>query len=309
MPRPSSTWLLELLGLGALWGGSYVLIRVAVPEVGPVPLVWLRVAIAVLALSPVVIIAARSGFRPDRRLAGRLLLLGTVNAALPFTLIAAAQVHLTASMSAILNATTALFTAAIAAAVFGERLGVARAAALVVGLTGVGLVVGLSDLPGDRASLLAVGACLLAALSYAVGTTWAGRGFRGVPPPVMAFGQQAATATVLLIPATATATWELPSAKAALCVAGLGLLCTAGAYLLYFHLVTTVGPTRTSLVTFLVPCFGVLFGVTLLGEHAGPSTLLGGLLVLASVLLVGRRPKPAPAPAPLPRPGVARPGD
>jgi multidrug transporter EmrE-like cation transporter len=175
-------WLFELLALGALWGGSYVFIRVAAPVVGPAPLVWLRVMIATVALSPLLYLAIRRGLRAPRRFVPRLLLLAAVNAALPFTLIAAAEVHMAASLAAILNATTALFTAVISAVLFGERLGAARLGALVVGLSGVGLVVGWSEMPSGATGLLAAGGCMVAALCYAFGTIYAGRGFVGVPP-------------------------------------------------------------------------------------------------------------------------------
>jgi drug/metabolite transporter (DMT)-like permease len=255
--------LRALLLLGALWGASFLFIEVAVPTLGPVLLVDLRVLLAAGAL---VLCAVAVGSLPALRARWKeFLFLGGLNAAAPFTLIATSQLNLTASLAAILNSTTPLFGAVVAAVWIGEALTVRKAVGLLLGVAGVAVLVGLDPVPLSGVVLLAVGASLLAALCYALGGVYAKRTFSGVSPLGMGIGQQTGAAVILLPPAVATLPGELPSLAVVLSVLGLALLSTAVAYLLYFRLITSVGPTKTLTVTFLVPVFGVLFGVLLLG--------------------------------------------
>ncbi len=273
-----------LLALGALWGGSFLFIRVAVPSVGPLLLMELRVGIASLALA---VFAAAVGRRPKLRARWRqFLLIGTLNAAIPFTLIAAAEVHLTASLAAILNSTTVMF-AAVAAAVWSrDPLTARKVVGIVLGVLGVAVLVGWDPVELDGAVLLSVGAMLAASLSYGISAVYVKRTFVGVPPLGMAIGQLTG-ATVVLFPfAALSVPGEKPPAAATASVLALALLSTALAYLFYFRLITNVGPTSTVTVTLLVPLFGVLFGVLFLDEPFGPGTLAGLGIVLVSVVLV-----------------------
>jgi len=273
-----------LLLLGALWGASFLFIEVAVPALGPVLLVDLRVLLAATALALCTVIVGRL---PALRARWKeFLILGGLNAAAPFTLIAASQLNLTASLAAILNSTTPLFAAVVAAAWIGEALTVRKAVGLLLGVVGVAVLVGLDPVPLSGTVLLSVGASLLAALCYALGGVYAKRAFLGVSPLGMGIGQQAGAATLLLPPAIAAVPGEPPSLAVELSVLGLALLSTAVAYLLYFHLITSVGPTKTLTVTFLVPVFGVLFGVLLLEEPVGIGTLVAMGTILSSVALV-----------------------
>ncbi len=213
-------------------------------------------------------------------------MLGCVNAAVPFTLIAASEIALTASLASILNSTTPLFSAVVAAAWIGEALSAKKVAGLVLGIVGVAVLVGWTPVPFDRVVALSIGASLLAALCYALGATYAKRTFSGTEPLAMAVGQQAAAGVLLLPLAAATFPGEAPSLLVVLCVVGLAVLSTAVAYLIYFRLLASVGPTKTLTVTFLVPVFGLLFGVVLLGEPAGIGTLVGLGIILSSVTLV-----------------------
>lgn len=270
--------------LGALWGGSFLFIRVAVPALGPALLMELRVFLAAVALVLYAVTLGRlGGFRSRWR---QFLILGGLNAALPFTLIAAAEINLTASLASILNATTPLFTAVVAALWIGEPLTARKAVGLMLGVTGVAVLVGWNPQTLSGVVILSVCASLAAALAYGLGGVYAKRAFSGVPPLTMAVGQQAAAAAILLPLAAATLPTEPPSVTVAASVFALALLSTAFAYLLYFRLITNVGPTRTLTVTFLVPVFGVFFGVLLLDEPLGTGTLLGMGIILASVALV-----------------------
>jgi len=273
-----------LATLGALWGASFLFIRVAVPALGPFLLVEVRVGVAAAVLSLSVLVARRV---PKIRSRWRsFLLLGFINAAVPFSLISAAEIHLTASLAAILNSTTVMFTAIVAALWMGDPLTVRKLVGIILGIVGVTALVGWDPLPLTGAVLLSVAAMLLASLGYALGGTYAKHSFSGIPPIGMAIGQLTA-ATALLLPFSAVSVPErAPSLVVALCVLALALLSTVAAYLIYFRLITNVGPTSTSTVTLLVPVFGLLFGVLLLDEPFGPGTLVGLVLILSSVVLI-----------------------
>ena len=280
--RPKDVFALVLLG--AIWGSSFLFIRVSVPALGPFLLMEVRVGLAALALAP---LAVALGRVPEIRSRWRpFLVVGLLNAAIPFTLIAFAEIEITASLAAILNSTTVLFSALVAAAWTGDPLTVRKIAGVVLGVFGVAVLVGLDPLPVNGAVLLAVGASLGASLSYAISGTYIRQTFSGVRPLTLAVGQQTGAALLLLIPASATLPAEMPSLPATLSALALAILCTALAYLLFFTLIANVGPTSTLTVTFLAPGFGVLFGVLLLGEPFGPGTLAGLGIILLSVALV-----------------------
>jgi drug/metabolite transporter (DMT)-like permease len=280
--RPGDLGALTLLG--ALWGGSFLFISVAVPALGPALLVELRVLLAAVALALCAVVVGR--FPALRSQWKEFLILGGLNAAAPFMLIAISQLNLTASLAAIMNSTTPLFAAVVATAWIGEELTMRKILGLLLGVVGVAVLVGLDPVPLNGVVLLSVGASLLAALCYALGGVYAKRTFPGVPPLAMGIGQQATAAAILLPLAAANRPEEPPSLAVVLSVLGLALLSTAVAYLLYFRLMASVGPTKTLTVTFLVPVFGVLFGVLLLGDPVGVGTFAGMGIILSSVALV-----------------------
>jgi drug/metabolite transporter (DMT)-like permease len=262
-----------LLALAALWGGSFLFIKVAVDELGPVALACGRVLLAAAAL--VVLTRARA------RLGWKWVALGAINASAPFVLIGFAEGRIGASLAAILNAATPLFSAIVA----GEALTRRRLAGLVLGMSGVALVVGLAPVDLSGHFLVGAAASLGAALCYAFGTNYVRRSFAGIPPATLALGQQLGAGAVLL-PFVALAPPATPNAGDLAALVALAIPCTAIAYLLYFRLVAEVGPTSTLTVTMLVPVFGVFWAAVLLGEHVGIGTIVGGLVVLASVRLV-----------------------
>ncbi|MBD0355180.1 MAG: DMT family transporter [Rubrobacteraceae bacterium] len=280
--RPKDLGALMLLG--ALWGGSFLFIRVAVPALGPFVLMELRVGLAVVALTLYVVVVGRlSKLRSRWR---EFLIIGTVNTAIPFSLIAAAEIYLTASLAAILNSTTVLFTALVAAVWMGDPLTRRKVVGVILGIVGVAVLVGWDPIELSGVILLSVGAMLAASLSYALGAVYIKRTFKGIPPLSMSLGQLTGGAIILLPLAAASLPGERPSAAVTLCVLGLALLSTAVAYLLYFRLIENVGPTSTVTVTLLVPLFGLLFGVLLLDEPFGWGTLAGLAIILSSVTLV-----------------------
>ncbi|MCI4347331.1 MAG: DMT family transporter, partial [Thermoplasmata archaeon] len=277
-----------LFVLGAIWGLSYVFIRVAVPLLGPAYLMGLRVAIA--SGVTLLYIAATGQWAtalPSFRNRGRqFLVLGLINAAIPFTLIAASELVLNASYAAILNATTPVFSALAAAAWLTRPLTFRVVGGIAIGIAGVAIAVG-----GGPVSLnpLLFGAILLGvggALSYGVGGTYAHRYVSDVAPVTASLGQTLA-ATAILLPfalvEAPSARWTVPGATSLI---GLAVLSTFVAYLLYFRILQKVGPTETLTVTFLIPIFGVIWGHALLGEPIGVGTIVGLAVVLIGVALV-----------------------
>jgi drug/metabolite transporter (DMT)-like permease len=281
--------LAMLLGLAALWGASFLFMRVAVPEFGPIALADGRVALAGAAL---LAYAIAIGARPRLRARWRdYLLLGTINAALPFSLLAAAELEIEASLAAVLNAMAPMCGAIVGAVWLRTRITHAAKFGLVLGVVGVALVVGLSPFTIDLQFVLAVLACLAAAFAYGVGANIVRVRFTGEPPLAMAIGQQLAAALVLLPLLPVVPVREAPGAVDVACLLALALGSTGIAYLLYFRLLAELGPTGGMTVIFVVPVFGVLWGALFLDEAIHLATILGGAVILVSVWLITRAPR------------------
>jgi drug/metabolite transporter (DMT)-like permease len=288
-----------LVLLGAIWGASYLFIRVAAPAFGPMVLMFSRVVLAGLVLLGY---AAYLRQLPDYRHTWRkFLVLGLINSAIPFTLIAWSELTLNASLAAILNSTTPLFTALIAALIGKESLTWQKIAGVLLGIVGVAVLVGGSPLVLNKAVILAAFASLVAALFYGIGTVFASLSFHGMRPLHTSIGQLLGASVVMVIPATVSIPSEPPSWNAVWAFLALALLSTSVAYLLYFYLINHVGPTRTASVTFLVPIFGSIWGILFLNEPFSVGMLIGGAIILASVgLVLGaryRKPRVAVEPA------------
>jgi len=273
----------ELVTLAMLWGGAFLFMRVGAPQFGPFALIALRVGIASVLL--LALAAARGRLGEMRRHAPALALLGVVNSAVPFVLFAYAALHVTAGFSAILNSTSPMFTAIVAYAWFGERLGAARVLGLVVGLAGVVVLAWERVSWTSGAAASAVGACLVASAFYGVGGNLARRRLAGVDPYTVAAGSQCAASAVLLPFAIAAWPAASPSPLAWGAVAVLGLASTGVAFILYFRLIANVGPSKAITVTFLVPAFGMLFGALFLGERVTASMAAGAVIVVAGTAM------------------------
>jgi drug/metabolite transporter (DMT)-like permease len=275
----------DLVLLGALWGASFLFMRVATPAFGPVALIALRVGLAAAILVPLALAAGHGAVL--RRRAGSIAWMGLSNSALPFVLFACATLSLTAGFAALLNATAPMWTALLAWVWLGERIARARVLGLLLGMAGVAVLVG--DRVGLRAdahaALLAMGAGLLATLCYGYAANYTRRRLSDVPPLAAAAGSQAGSA--LMLAPFAVWTWpaELPGLLDWLAVLGLGVFCTALAYVLYFRLIQRVGPTGAVSVTFLIPMFALLWGALFLGEGLSGGMALGGVIVLLGTAL------------------------
>ena len=260
------------------------LFRVAAPVLGPVVLVWARVLIAGILLLAYALATRRS--IEFRRHWPQYLVLGLFNSALPFVLISAAELHLSASLAAMLNATSPLFGAVIAFFWLRDPLTVRKLFGLALGILGVAILAGWSPIDLNAVVLLSILASLAGAASYGLASVYTKARVRNVPALGMATGSQLAASLLLtpLVPFTWPA--AAPSTTVLLCTLALAVGSTAFAYLLFFRLVVDVGPTTALTVTFLVPVFGVLWGALFLSEPVGISTLVGGLVVLAGTALV-----------------------
>lgn len=279
----------RLVALAAVWGASFAFIRVDAPAFGPVVLVDARVLIAGAALT----VWGRYGWRKLGRLGrhGRIFaLLGLFNAAVPFTAIAFAELRASAAWAAIIIATTPLFAALISRLWLGERLGWLRLAGLALGVLGVGILVDGMSLALPHAWAPSMGLLLLGALCYAASGVYTARYAHDIAPLDLAWGQQWAAGIWLLPLAVVWRPVGWPGWGAVGALGVLAVVCTAFAYILYFQLIRSVGPTRALSVNFLVPLFGVLWSVLLLGETLSVRTLIGLGLVLLSLVLVLRQP-------------------
>jgi drug/metabolite transporter (DMT)-like permease len=290
--RPAD--LARLVALAAIWGASFIFIRVAVVPLGAIATADLRVALAAIALLAWLRLAGIAlRWREHWRF---YLAVGFVTSAAPFALWAFSAIHLPASYLVVLNATSPLFGAIVSVVWLRERLTARAALGLAAGIAGVALLVGLGPLRTSPAVAWAIAAGALAALSYAVAAAYMKRRSLDVDAAAAATGSQIG-ATLILAPFLAPlgpVAWPTPGEWAA--VVALGVLCTGIAYLLYFRLIADVGPTRALTVTFLIPAFGMLWGALFLGEAITPVMAAGCALVLAGTALILRQPAPASDP-------------
>lgn len=270
--------------LGAIWGASFIFIRIAVEPFGPIFMMMIRVGLAgILLYGYAKFSGATLQIRPHWR---KFLILGALSSAIPFTLIGWAELTITGSMAAILNSTTPLFTAGVAAIWLGERLTIYKMIGAVMGIIGVSFIVGGSPITIDTMFILATCASLGAAFCYALGGVYAKRAFAGVDNMSMSTGQMIGATAILMPVSVVSIPIEIPPTDAILALLALAVFATAIAYRLYFYLIISAGPTKALTVTLLVPVFGVIWGAMLLNEPISSGMLIGLVIILLSVGLV-----------------------
>lgn len=280
--------LLILLFLGAMFGASFLYMRVAAPAVGPWVVAFVRVGFAALLLGLVV---RGPGLRAVAARWKPLLVLGAINTATPFGLYAFAETTIPASLAAILNALAPAMMAIASALWLAQPLTPRKLVGIATGVAGVATVVGLGPVRLDGPTLIAIGACVLATIAYAVGFTFARRRLPELDPLTISFGQLLGAAVVLAPGAILSRPAEPVALEVVAALAALATFSTALAWPLLFRLVASIGPTASSTVTFLAPAFGIAWGAVVLGEQLGPTLFLGAALILASVAMVaGLRP-------------------
>lgn len=294
--KPRDVALLFLLG--AIWGASYLFIRVASPVLRPFPLVFLRLLLGGGVLLLFALMMHRTV--PWREHWQHYLIAGLINCAVPFSLISTAALNLTASFSAMLNATTPIFTAVVAAFWLKDRLTAAKLVGLVFGLSGVAIIVGWQPTPLDSVGLLSAGMLIAAAICYACGVVYSKKVFQSADPIGTSVGQLLFGGIWVLPLALANPPQVEPTAAAIAAMLALSLLSTSVGYLIYFRLLRASGATATASVTFLVPFFSSLWGAVVLGEVIHINEVIGfGVIIVGLTLVTGllaRRPTPAEQP-------------
>lgn len=282
--------VLRLLALAAIWGSSFLFMRIISPAIGAVVGADLRLLIGGLGI--VLYLALQGEALPWRGRTQVFALIGIVNSGVPFVLFSLAALWIPASYSAVLNALAPLFGALFLWWCDGEPLTVRKVVGIGLGLVGVALMSRLGPIALSPTVIAGILACTLATICYG----WAGvlirRHARNIAPLHSAAGTQLAASLLIapfalaqasMAPPTQLAAWPVISALLA-----IGLLCSGVAYMLYFRLMRDVGPTRALTVTYIIPVFGILWAALFLGESITPGMLLGALLVVAGTVLVLR---------------------
>lgn len=286
--------MFRLLALAAIWGASFLFLRIIAPVLGTFPTAFFRVLLATAGLLVILLLLrTRWDFRGKL---GLCLVLGVINSGLPFALYSVAAQLVPAGYSAIFNATTPMMGVLIGALFFAEELTLAKIIGVFSGLGGVALLMRIGPVPFDTELLLGALACLGATACYGFGgfltRRWINQG-EGLDSEVVAFGSQLG-ATLCLLPLFGLSLLNAPpvnwgDSTVWLSLLGLGLVCTAFAYIPYFRLLADIGPVKTLTVTFLIPPFGVLWGVIFLDEPLSWAYVQGGALIALALWLILRQ--------------------
>jgi drug/metabolite transporter (DMT)-like permease len=269
-----------LLLLSAIWGASFLFIKLGVDELEPSVVVLGRVVVGVAVLLPLV--PRRGGLRPIGAFLVPLAVLGALNNALPFWLLGFAETRIDSGLTAVIQAAAPIFTVLLATRIDPtQRVTGLRLVGIGVGFVGVVLLVGVQRGGEVTAALAVVGT----ALCYAVSVLYAGRTLRGLRPLQASIGQLACGAIVVAPLALTQLPDEPPPAGAIAAVVALGALGSGIAYLLYFAIIASAGASRAILVTYLVPGFALVYGALLLDEAVTLSALVGLVLILGGTAL------------------------
>jgi drug/metabolite transporter (DMT)-like permease len=278
----------EFVLLAAMWGGSFLLMKLGATEFGPFATAFVRVLLASLFLLPLLVWrgqmgALRAHYKP-------ILLVGALNSGVPFVLFGFSVLHISTGLSSIINATTPLWGAVVAWVWLRDKPTPLRILGLVIGFAGVAALAWdkATFKAGASAPGLAVLACLVATLCYGIAASFTKKYLTGVPPLASATGSQIGASILLLLPAATHLPAQAPSAIAWAAIVLLALFCTALAYILYFRIIARAGPARAVAVTFLIPVFGVAYGSLFLSEVITSSMVLcGAVIVLGTALSTG----------------------
>lgn len=288
----SPTLIAEFFLLAALWGSSFLFMRLGAAEFGALPTAGVRVALAALFLLPVFLV--KGVWADFRQRAKPILFVGLLNSGIPFALFAFAVMHITTGLTSILNATVPLSGALVAWLWLKDRPGGSRMLGLLIGFVGVALLVvgksgfsatGVAGASATSTTLLAMGACLLATLCYGLAASFTKRYLTGAHPLATATGSQIGAALGLALPTL----WLWPAQPVSLgawgALAAVALFCTSIAYILFFRIIAKAGPSRALTVTFLVPVFALMYGALFLGETITSWMVLCGVIIVCGTAL------------------------
>jgi len=274
----------RLVALGAMWGASYLFMRVAVPHLGPVLMIELRVLTAGLLLAAFML---ATGAQADWRRHWRpWLVVAVVGTAVPFMLIAEAVRTIDASTASILNALVPLFTTVIAAIWIRERITVPKAAGIVLSITGTAVLVGWTPTPMSPGELTAAAMSVAATFLYGVNMVYNRVHLRDATPIATSAWTLLMAAAVLMPFTPVDRDLAAVPATAWMAIAGLAIVSTTVAFIYYYRLIADIGPVKASTVTLLVPVFGMIWGVLLLGEPLTPGRITGCAIILLGCALI-----------------------
>lgn len=276
--------------LSILWGGSFFFVGVAVKEVPPLTIVFCRVGLASIILLGIVYLKGDK-MPASPSLWGGFIIMGALNNLIPFSLIVWGQTHIESGLASILNATTPIFSVVLAHLLTREeRLTTNRVSGVLIGWIGVTVLIGIESLKGFGIEVIGQIAVLGAACSYACAAIY-GRRFKDLSPLVVATGMLCSS-TIMMTPLTLIVDqpWNLsPSVMTLMALFGLAAISTSLAYIIYFRVLATSGPTNILLVTFLIPLSAILLGVTVLGERLGWNAFVGmGMIFIGLIAIDGR---------------------
>jgi drug/metabolite transporter (DMT)-like permease len=280
----------RLVFLSVLWGGTFLFISVALKELPPLTLVFLRLSIATLILLPVLWInrirfpVGVAGWWPYAVMA-------LINNVIPFSLLVMGQTYIPGGTAAVVNATTPVFTVLVAAVFGEEKLILRRVAGVLLGLCGVIILKGYEFDINSRQSIGIV-LCLCATISFGFSALWANRKLAGSPPIGSATFQVLSGALMMLVLASIfDRPWqlEMPGLITWLAILGLASLSTALAFILFFQIITRSGASNVMLVTLLVPVSAILLGYFILAERIEAREIVGALVIASALLVIDGR--------------------
>jgi drug/metabolite transporter (DMT)-like permease len=279
---------IEFILLAAIWGASFLLMKLGAADFGPFLTAFLRVLLASLFLLPLLI--WRGQFDALKRDYKKILFVGMLNSGIPFALFSFAVLHITTGLTSILNATVPLWGALVAWLWLSDKPAVLRLLGLIIGFAGVAALSWDQAMfkAGAASPSLAVLACLLATLCYGISASATKKYLTGIPPLASATGSQIGAALLLAIPGLMSIPEQAPTLSAWVAIGLLAFFCTAVAYVLFFRIIERTGPARAVAVTFLIPMFGVAYGAIFLSEQiTWAMVMCGGVIILGTALSTG----------------------
>lgn len=275
--------MIELPLLAAIWGASFLFMKIGAPEFGPLLFMALRTGVASILLVTILVLKKQLiSLNKHKR---HLFIVGTMNTAIPFVLFGWASLTLTAGSTSVLNATTPMFGAIVAVVWLKDKLRASAVIGLAVGFFGVYLLMYEKLSVPQSTALLPTIAVMVAALFYGISANYAKQYLSDVKPLTLAAGSQL-SATIILLPISLFFIPNtMPSLAAFNSVLVIGTLCTGFAYIVFFRLIAAMGPTKAISVTYLIPAFGLVWGMIFLDEHVSLLMIIGCMLILLGVAL------------------------
>lgn len=277
-----TTHFLELLALAAIWGASFLFMRIGSPELGPFLFTLLRTGIAALFLIACIKITKKRYHLKGYKF--KIFCVGVMNTAIPFVLFSYATLTLTAGTTSVLNATVPMFGALIAYVWLKDKLSISASIGLIFGFLGVYLLMA-DQVSVNEEALIPALAAVGAAACYGIAASMTKKYLSGLSPLLLATGSQA-SATIALLPlGLMFIPNEMPSYEAISSVVAIGILCTGIAYIMFFRLIDALGPAKTISVTYLIPFFGIFWGFVFLNEQITSKMIATSLITLFGVAL------------------------